>query len=53
MTSEGEAQDVIQVEDTDRDFLDSYNWNTCVTLAGGEGMHLLCNWISVMEFVPD
>lgn len=23
MTSEGEAQDVIQVEDTDRDFLDS------------------------------
>lgn len=41
MTSEGEARDVMQAGDTDGDFLDSFNWNTCSALAG---MHLSCSW---------
>lgn len=45
MTSEGAVWDAMQAGDTDGDFLDSLNWNTCSTLAG---MYLSCCWKSVL-----
>lgn len=45
MTSEGEARDVMQAGDTDGGFLDSFNWDTCSTLAG---THLSRSWKSVL-----
>lgn len=45
MTSEAAVWDAMQAGDTDKDFLDSLNWNTCSTLAG---MYLSCCWNSVL-----